>query len=340
MEPDRILVGDRRQVTALWTEQFRRNADVFEELGLDRDAAQELVEGFLERASHGRPPPALRILEDPSGIGRIPLLTEADPEGRAFMLRWLSPIMGQVAVRGEENLQPLSGLIGQAPLTLVANHISHLDAPAIFWALWNGAGPGRDLAERLVFLVGLFVSRAPFARLGLSLFGSILVCSPRDIEERRHLRPLMGRINHRAFHEARRLRAEGRVLAFFPEGTRSSDGRLQPFLASLYRYIDQTIVIPVRLHNLHRLLPNSGLILQKGTASVNFGKPVLVGDVPIEVPSKSTLRIRGAGEGRSRQAVMDELSECVATGGFCPPPEDEALCEQEHGQRRGLSEDR
>jgi 1-acyl-sn-glycerol-3-phosphate acyltransferase len=230
------------------------------------------------------------------------------------MLRLLAPIMSQVEIRGGENLQALAGLVGKVPITLVSNHISHLDAPTIFWALWNASGPGPELAERLLFLVGLFVSRSQFARVGLSLFSSLLVCSPRDINERHELRHLMGRINHRAFREARGLQAAGRVLAFFPEGTRSPDGQRQPFLGSLYRYLADTIVIPIRLDNLHGLLPNSGLVFQKASASLNIGRPVIVGDLPdvaVAIPD-SMQRIEGVGEDRTRQAVMDELAEHVA----------------------------
>jgi 1-acyl-sn-glycerol-3-phosphate acyltransferase len=314
MQPDGIGQGDRRQGTEAWEEQFQRNARVFEELGLDGTSARRLVNSFVIRARHTPPSSAAQAFDDPSLLGEVSLLSEADPEGRAFMLRLLSPIMSQVEIRGSENLQPLAGLVGKVPITLVSNHISHLDAPAIFWALWNAPAPGPDLAERLLFLVGLFVSRSQFARVGLSLFSSLLVCSPRDINERNELRHLMARINHRAFREARGLQAAGRVLAFFPEGTRSPDGQRQPFLGSLYRYLAETIVIPVRLDNLHGLLPNSGLVLQKASASVNIGQPVVVGDLPgvsVAIPD-SLQRIPGVGKERTRQSAMDELAEQVA----------------------------
>lgn len=295
---------------------------MFEEFGLDRKSARRLVDGFVTRARHTPPSSAAQAFDDPTLLSKVSLLSEADPEGRAFMLRLLSPIMTQVDVRGGQNLQPLAGMVGKVPITLVSNHISHLDAPAIFWALWNATPPGPDLAERLLFLVGLFVSRAQFARVGLSLFSSLLVCSPRDIDERQELRHLMGRINHRAFHEARRLQAAGRVLAFFPEGTRSPDGHPQPFLGPLYRYLAETIVIPIRLDNLHGLLPNTGLVFRKASASVNIGRPVVVGDLsdPSAAIFDSLQRMQGAGEKRTRQSVMDDLAKCVANALPVPPP--------------------
>jgi 1-acyl-sn-glycerol-3-phosphate acyltransferase len=322
VQPDGIGQGDRRQGTNSWEEQFFRNVAMFEEFGLDKTSARRLVDGFVIRARHTPPLPASHALDNPSLLSKVCLLSEADPEGRAFMLRLLAPIMTQVEVWGGENLHSLAGLVGKVPITLVSNHISHLDAPAIFWALWNATHPGPDLAERLLFLVGLFVSRAQFARVGLSLFSSLLVCSPRDIDERHELRHLMARINHRAFREARGLQAAGRVLAFFPEGTRSPDGQRQPFLGSLYRYLAETIVIPIRLDNLHGLLPNSGLVLQKASASVNIGRPVIVGDVPnVSAAIPDFLqRIAGVGKERTRQSVMDDLAKCVAHALPVPPP--------------------
>lgn len=321
MRPDGLTNADRRQGTNSWEEQFFQNVQTFEELGLDGTSARRLVDGFVIRARHTPPLSASQILDDPSALGNVSLLNEADPEGRAFMLRLLAPIMTLVEVRGGENLQPLAELVGRVPITLVSNHTSHLDAPSIFWALWNAARPGRDLAERLLFLVGLFVSRSQFARVGLSLFSSLLVCSPRDINERHEQRLLMGRINHRSFREARRLLSEGRVLAFFPEGTRSPDGQRQPFLGSLYRYLAEAIVIPIRLDNLHGLLPNSGLVLRRASALVNIGRPVIVGGLPnvsAAIPA-SLQRIQGAGTERTRQAVMDELADCVAKVLPVPP---------------------
>ncbi len=320
MRPDGLTNADRRQGTNSWEEQFFQNVQMFEELGLDGTSARKLVDGFVIRARHTPPLSAAQVIDDPSALGKVSLLNEADPEGRAFMLRLLAPIMTLVEVRGGENLRPLDGLVGRVPITLVSNHTSHLDAPSIFWALWNAAPPGRDLAERLLFLVGLFVSRSQFARVGLSLFSSLLVCSPRDINERHEQSLLMGRINHRSFREARRLQSEGRVLAFFPEGTRSPDGQRQPFLGSLYRYLAETIVIPIRLDNLHGLLPNSGLVLRKAAASVSFGRPVIVGDLPIgsDAIPDSLQRIPAVRGARTRQVVMDELAEHVMNGRSLP----------------------
>jgi 1-acyl-sn-glycerol-3-phosphate acyltransferase len=315
MRPHETPAVDWRHATDSWEKQFLQNVEVLRRLGVSGADAQDLVNDFILHARRAPPVSALRPFDDPSTLEATSLLTEAEPRGRAFMLRLLAPVMSQVTVRGTEHLGALAPLVGKVPITLVSNHLSHLDAPAIFAALWHAPEPGRELARRLVFLAGRFASQAQFARLGLSMFGSFLVCSPRDMHEHEELHDLMGRINRRAFRQARRLQADGRVLALFPEGARSFDGQPHPFLASLYPYLANTVVIPVRLHNTQALLPNSGLVFRKGNASVSFGKPVAVGNLPLAgagCADGSLPRIEAATETRTRQAVLDDLAECVS----------------------------
>ena len=313
MRPEGPPAVDWRHATDSWEEQFLRNVEVLKRLGVSASDAQDLVNDFIHHARRAQPVAALRPFDDPSALETTSLLTEAEPRGRAFMLRLLEPVMSQITVRGSERLGVLAPLVGRVPITLASNHLSHLDAPAIFWALWHASTPGRALAERLVFLAGRFASQAKFARLGLSMFGSLLVCSPRDMAERRDLDELMGRINRRAFRQARRLQDDGRVLALFPEGARAFDGQQQQFLAGLYPYVVNTIVIPVRLDGTQSVLPNSGLVFRRAAASVTFGVPIAVGRAWSEQFMAADMpHLGGAGEMRSRQEVMDEIAKRVA----------------------------
>jgi 1-acyl-sn-glycerol-3-phosphate acyltransferase len=311
MRPHEPPAGNWRHATDSWEEQFLQNVDVLRRLGVSAADAQDLVNDFIHHARQAQPVSALRPFDDPSTLETTSLLTEAEPRGRAFMLRLLSPVMSQVVFHGTEHLGVLAPLVGKVPITLVSNHLSHLDAPAIFAALWHAPDPGRELARRLVFLTGRFASQAQFARPGLSMFGSLLVCSPRDMHEHEELHDLMGRINRRAFRQARRLQADGRVLALFPEGARSFDGQPHPFLASLYPYLANTVVIPVRLHNTQAVLPNSGLVFRKGNAQVSFGEPVAVGHLVCGDEAarvESLHHIDGSNEHRTRQDVLDDVA--------------------------------
>ncbi len=316
MAPDTRQAAVRRRATDQWEHQFLANAEFLERVGLSRKRAHDFVQRFVRLAREIPAPEALRAFDDPSALTASSLLTEGDPETSAFMLEFLEPLMKCVTIEGELNLNCLAPLVGRCPITLVANHQSHIDAPAISWALRLASRTGRDLAERLVFLVGRFASQAPFARPALSLFGSLLVCSPRDINETPVDNELMGRINRCAFRQARRLQSQGRVLALFPEGTRSLDGRPGPFLASVYPYLVGTVVLPVRLENTQALLPNSGLVFKKAVASLTFGEPVFVGDRPtrpLPLPAAALRRIEGTRGDRGRQAVLDEVA-ALCTG--------------------------
>jgi 1-acyl-sn-glycerol-3-phosphate acyltransferase len=311
MDPNRTAIVSRRHATDDWEQQILHNIEVLEELGLNRVRAQHLVSEFV-RVAHQIPTPSvLHVFDDPSVQIASDLLTEATPDGRAFMLEFLDPIMACVSVEGMQNLDALAPLLGHVPITVVSNHLSHLDAPAIFHALWHASVTGRSLAEQLVILAGRFASQTKFARPALTLFSSLLVCSPWDILESPEQSDLMGKINRRAFRQARRLQATGRVLALFPEGTRSLDGRQGPFLASLYPYLTDTVVLPIKLGNMQALLPNSGLVFKKASASIRFGKPVLVGTRPVgELAAlvNSLQHIDGARGERSRQAVLDAIA--------------------------------
>jgi hypothetical protein len=209
MDPNETAIVSRRHATDHWEQQILRNVEVLEGLGISRDRAEHLVNEFIRIVQQFPPPSVLQVFDDPSAPMPSELLTEAKSDGRAFMLEFLAPIMACVSVDGRHQLDRLAPLLGRIPITVVSNHLSHLDAPAIFWALWHASPTGRSLAERLVVLAGRFASQAKFARPALSLFSSLLVCSPTDMGENPGLHELMGRINRHAFRQARRLQGTG-----------------------------------------------------------------------------------------------------------------------------------
>lgn len=310
MTTDEATTRSRRHATDDWGKQLSRNVETFEAMGIGRARAELLLRKFARLAQQLPRLPALRAFDDPAALTSSELLTEATPEGRAFMFEFLAPAMSCLSVQGAHNLDKLVPLLSHQPITIVANHLSHLDAPAIFGALWHASAAGRQLAQRLVFLAGRFASQAAFARPALAMFSSLLVCSPWDIDECPEQQDLMTRINLRSFRQARRLQAAGRVLALFPEGTRSRDGRPGRFLASLYPYFADTVVLPIRLTNTQALLPNSGLVFAKASALLQFREPLLVGSRSgtWPVPVDSFHHVDGAHGERSRQAVLDEIA--------------------------------
>lgn len=118
---------------------------------------------------------------------------------------------------------------------ILCSHSSHYDIPASFVAM---PGSIRMLAKRELFRIPL-LGRAMRA----AEFPSIA---------RQHYRQA-----RRDLEEARRMMESGIVLWAAPEGTRSPDGRLQPFKKGCFQLALDTdaIIVPVAIRDIHRVLP-------------------------------------------------------------------------------------
>ncbi len=68
------------------------------------------------------------------------------------------------------------------------------------------------------------------------MIDTLLVCSKKDMSDNPSLADLMTRINMRSFRQAQQLQKEGKIIAIFPEGTRSRTGRLINFVDTVYHY--------------------------------------------------------------------------------------------------------
>jgi len=140
-------------------------------------------------------------------------------------------------------------------LVIVANHASHLDAPAILAALPPHARHRTAIAaaddyfyrQRLLgFAVSLAIGAFPFPRQG-SL----------------------------GLDRAADLLARGWNVLLFPEGTRSADGALHDFRCGVGRLVARTHapVLPVGIVGSHALWPRSQRFPRRGPVAVRFGEP-------------------------------------------------------------------
>jgi len=140
---------------------------------------------------------------------------------------------------------------------LIANHASYLDAPAIAAAL-----PCRAL--RKCYWAGdptiLFSERwqAPFMRA--------VQCFPAD--ERTPARTLA---------MSARLLRRGDCIIWFPEGWRTPDGTLQPFLPGIGHLLEQTptTLLPVYIAGTFEALPRDRKFPSLCPIRVRFGCPIL-----------------------------------------------------------------
>jgi 1-acyl-sn-glycerol-3-phosphate acyltransferase len=140
------------------------------------------------------------------------------------------------------------------PVVFVANHASHLDAPAVLAAL------PRSTRRRLAIAAAedYFYRRAFVGRLCSLALGTFPF-------------PRQGRLGIR---RAETLLAEGKSVLLFPEGTRSPDGVRGAFRPGVGHLLLATGVpaVPVALVGTHAAWPKGQRMPRRGPVCVAFGE--------------------------------------------------------------------
>lgn len=147
---------------------------------------------------------------------------------------WANPIW-RCRIRGRERL-PWRG-----PAVIVVNHLSVVDI-LVLHGLFR---PFKWVSKASNF-------RIPFLGWNMVLNGYVPITRGAADSARR----MMAR--------CRELLREGSPVLFFPEGTRSEDGALQPFKDGAFRIAREAgvPVIPVALSGTHETLPKHGFVLR------------------------------------------------------------------------------
>jgi 1-acyl-sn-glycerol-3-phosphate acyltransferase len=144
--------------------------------------------------------------------------------------------------------------IPDQPVVYISNHASEID----IWALL-GELPG---SVRFVYKKGM--DWIPL--MGLAM------------RRARHI-PIKRQVKSQAFSaydEAARLIQGGISAVVFAEGTRSRDGKLQPFKRGPFvlAIAAQVPVIPVYCENTYALLPKGSFSPKPGTITIHIGEPI------------------------------------------------------------------
>ena len=151
----------------------------------------------------------------------------------------------------------LDGL--RLPVLFIANHTSHLDTPTILRALPTPIRARTAVAAaadyfyedpRVGTAASLLLNAFPFSRVG-AVRPSLEYCAE--------------------------LIDSGWSILLYPEGTRSTSGRLQTFktgIGLLGRELARPIV-PVAVRGTHRILPKGGWLPRRAAVRVRFGQPVV-----------------------------------------------------------------
>jgi 1-acyl-sn-glycerol-3-phosphate acyltransferase len=164
--------------------------------------------------------------------------------GRAFCI--LANI--QVRLEGREHLYPDKTYI------FVGNHASMADIMAFQGHISHDF---RWIAKKELFAIPLFGA-------GMRAAGFIPI-------DRSH-----GREAVQSLNEAAQRIAGGASVVLFPEGTRSSDGRLQSFKtgAVMLAIKAGVEVVPVGFNGTHQALPKEKLLPRGGQVVIRIGKPL------------------------------------------------------------------
>lgn len=154
----------------------------------------------------------------------------------------------------------------------MANHGSYLDVPTLLAVL---PGQVRFAAKRSLFFIPVF---------GWSLWAGGFI--PIDRKNRSRAKD--------AFEiAARRIRGGASVL-FFPEGTRSLDGRLGEFERGgfLLALKSGVPIVPVGIDGSYRALPRSRFTLRPGPIRVRLGAPIETEGLGVRDRAELMARVR------------------------------------------------
>jgi 1-acyl-sn-glycerol-3-phosphate acyltransferase len=103
-----------------------------------------------------------------------------------------------------------------------------------------------------------------------------------------------GRQALKSLDEAAKRIADGTSVIIFPEGTRSLNGKLQPFKAGgMVLAIKAGVeIVPVAISGTYEILPKGRLRLQPGNVLIRIGKPIPTGDYRTNQKHELALRLQ------------------------------------------------
>ncbi|MBX2796878.1 MAG: 1-acyl-sn-glycerol-3-phosphate acyltransferase [Myxococcales bacterium] len=200
----------------------------------------------------------------------------ANPECRALNRTWCRDVVIEPEVHGIEHL---SSAMAAGPTMMLGNHLSYFDANATDVALaWSGHA---EVADRLVAAAGPKVYQDVFRLVAAACINNLPVPQSTTLGHTEKLPPReLARKALAGVQAAKRAMQEGFVPLVYPEGSRSRDGHLQPFIRGVHRWlsaIDDLRVVPVALDGTERIMPVNTTKLSAGPLVLRFGAPLHVG---------------------------------------------------------------
>lgn len=189
----------------------------------------------------------------------------------ARSIAWAAGV--KVEVSGQEHVEPNRAYV------IISNHQSHMDVPVL----------GGYLPLKLTIIAKKELFRIPIFSHGMRAFGIL------EIDRSNRTRAI-----HTLEQAAMILREKNTSVLTFPEGTRSVDGRLQPFkkgpfaLASAHRFP----ILPVSVCGTFPILPKGKFWVKPGRVSLKIHPPLHPGE-------------DGAG---NREELIERVHQTIAAG--------------------------
>jgi long-chain acyl-CoA synthetase len=185
-----------------------------------------------------------------------------------LLLLPINRVLCWVRVEGRENLRDARG-----PVMFVSNHITAVDAALILSAL-----PVRWRSRIAIAMIGEFLREWRRPPKGTNwLMRLILRVKYALVVALFNVFPLPQQSGfRRSFEFAGETLDRGYSLLVFPEGRRTTDGRMNPFMTGTGLLVKRlgVPVIPVRIEGLFELKEQSRRAARPGQVSVKFGAPM------------------------------------------------------------------
>ena len=173
-----------------------------------------------------------------------------------------------VLVEGQEHIDPAH------PVVYAANHLSALDIPVLYATI---PGQFRIMAKKELF-------RLPVLGWHLQRSGQI---------------PIFFGDAHASvatLKRAGRALRRGLPLMVFPEGGRSPDGRLQPFLGGAFfaAIAEHVPVVPITIVGTYEMLPMNSFHVLPGPVEMIIGQPIATTGMRLRDIDKLAAQVREA----------------------------------------------
>jgi len=197
------------------------------------------------------------------------------PVATEILLQLVGKVIGIIPLGGKEHaVGALNNINDGKTVVMVGNHLSYGDVNFLHAQCeLNGIGK-----LPLLVMAGPKVYEEPFRILSSMAFDSLKMAQPpsKASEGAEVSRRELLQITRLVVEDAIKWQDNGRILYFFPEGTRTRTGELNSFIHGVSRYIERegTLIYPVGYTGTDGLVGVDSNDINFSNAQMNFGAPI------------------------------------------------------------------